>query len=104
MYREYSVNEAQGFEADYVGVVWGRDLIWRNNGWTVNPDPITDYVGGRGVSLKTIAYKDKKKALALLKNRYYIMLTRGLRGVYVFFEDKETANSVKELIENPSNV
>jgi hypothetical protein len=98
-----SVYGAQGFEADYVGVVWGRDLIWRNNGWTVNPDPITDYVGER-VSLKTIAYKDKKKALALLKNRYYIMLTRGLRGVYVFFEDKETANAVKELIENPSNV
>jgi len=98
-----SVYGAQGFEADYVGVVWGRDLIWRNNGWTVNPDPITDYVGRR-VSLKTIAYKDKKKALALLKNRYYIMLTRGLRGVYVFFEDKETANAVKELIKNPSNV
>jgi len=98
-----SVYGAQGFEADYVGVVWGRDLIWRNNGWTVNPDPITDYVGGRE-SLKRIANKDKKKALALLKNRYYIMLTRGLRGVYVFFEDKETANAVKELIENPSNV
>jgi len=32
------------------------------------------------------------------------MLTRGLRGVYVFFEDKETANAVKKLIENPSNV
>ncbi|MFP3203404.1 MAG: DNA/RNA helicase domain-containing protein [Sulfolobus sp.] len=95
-----SVYGAQGFEADYVGVVWGRDLIWRNNGWTVNPDPITDYVGGRVFSLKTIANKDKRKALALLKNRYYIMLTRGLRGVYVFFEDKETANAVKNLIDN----
>jgi len=42
-----SVYGAQGFEADYVGVVWGRDLIWRNNGWTVNPNPITDNVGGR---------------------------------------------------------
>ncbi|MFP3234730.1 MAG: DNA/RNA helicase domain-containing protein [Sulfolobaceae archaeon] len=94
-----SVYGAQGLEADYVGVVWGRDLIWRNNGWTVNPDPITDNVGG-GVSLKTIAYDDKKKALALLKNRYYIMLTRGLKGVYVFFEDKETANAVKNLIDN----
>jgi hypothetical protein len=37
---------AQVFDAHYVGVVWGRDLIWRNNVWTVNPDPITDYVGG----------------------------------------------------------
>ncbi|MEJ2779537.1 DNA/RNA helicase domain-containing protein [Stygiolobus sp. CP850M] len=38
---------AQVFDAHYVGVIWGRDLIWRNNGWTVNPGPITDYVGGR---------------------------------------------------------
>ncbi|AGJ62777.1 DNA/RNA helicase domain-containing protein [Saccharolobus islandicus] len=97
-----SVYGAQGFEADYVGVVWGRDLIWRNNGWTVNSDAITDYVGGRE-SLKRIANKDEKKALALLKNRYYIMLTRGLRGVYVFFEDRETSNTVKELIEKPSD-
>jgi len=98
-----SVYGAQGFEADYVGVVWGRDLIWRNKGWTVNLDAITDYVGGRE-SLKRIANKDEKKALELLKNRYYIMLTRGLRGVYVFFEDKETSNAIKKLMKNPSNV
>ncbi len=60
----------------------------------MNSDAITDYVGGKE-SLKRIANKDEKKALALLKNRYYIMLTRGLRGVYVFFEDRETSNTVK---------
>jgi DUF2075 family protein len=27
------------------------------------------------------------------------MLTRGLKGVYVFFEDKETADAVKNLID-----
>jgi DUF2075 family protein len=90
-----SIYGAQGFEADYVGVVWGRDLIWRN-GWTVDPEPITDYVGK--VSLKDIAKKDVKRALELLKNRYYVMLTRGIRGVYVFFEDKQTGEKVKELV------
>ncbi|QGA53838.1 DUF2075 domain-containing protein [Sulfolobus sp. E5-1-F] len=90
-----SVYGAQGFEADYVGVVWGRDMIWRN-GWTVNPDPITDYVGHRN-SLKKIAKEDKAKALELLKNRYYVMLTRGIRGVYLFFEDQRTGEHVREL-------
>ena len=83
-----SVYGAQGFEAEYVGVVWGRDLIWRD-GWVVNPEPITDNVGGP-YSLKAIAQKDRLRALKLLKNRYLILLTRGTRGVYLFFEDKET--------------
>jgi len=87
-----SVYGAQGFEAEYVGVVWGRDLIWRD-GWVVNPEPITDNVGGP-YSLKTIAQRDKLRALRLLKNRYLILLTRGTRGVYLFFEDKETERYV----------
>ncbi|AAK41569.1 DUF2075 domain-containing protein [Saccharolobus solfataricus] len=94
-----SVYGAQGFEADYVGVVWGRDMIWRDS-WTVNPDltPITDYVGGRD-SLKKVLKRHKTKALKLLKNRYYIMLTRGIRGVYLFFEDRQTGEKVDELVE-----
>ncbi|MEM0173740.1 MAG: DNA/RNA helicase domain-containing protein [Sulfolobaceae archaeon] len=92
-----SVYGAQGFEAEYVGVVWGRDLVWRDGGWTVNSEPITDYVGGRD-SLMDLAKSDKRRALELLKNRYYIMLTRATKGVYVFFEDKLTGEKVKELV------
>ncbi|AWR98550.1 DUF2075 domain-containing protein [Metallosphaera hakonensis] len=91
-----SVYGAQGFEADYVGVVWGRDMIWRDS-WTVDPSPITDYVGG-GNSLSKIAKRDKDRALKLLKNRYYVMLTRGIRGVYIFFEDYQTGEKMKQLI------
>lgn len=82
-----SVYGAQGLEADYVGVVWGRDLIYRGTGWAVNPHTITDSVGGKH-SLKTIAKHDPQRALELLKNRYYVMLSRGIRGTYVFFEDR----------------
>ena len=92
-----SVYGAQGMEAEYVGVVWGRDLVWRSGGWRVNPEPITDNIGGR-MSLKSIARKDPKQALELLRNRYYIMLTRATRGVYLFFEDAETREHVKQLL------
>ncbi len=92
-----SVYGAQGFEAEYVGVIWGRDLIWRNNGWVVNPDVITDYVGGK-YSLKKIARRDKARAYKLLVNRYLILLTRGTKGVYVFFEDTITRDHVKSFI------
>ncbi|MEM0120335.1 MAG: DNA/RNA helicase domain-containing protein [Thermoprotei archaeon] len=90
-----SVYGAQGFEADYVGVVWGRDLIYRG-GWTVNHEPITDKVGSP--SLKKLSTHNPTLALELLKNRYYIMLTRGIRGTYVFFEDQQTREYVKKLL------
>ena len=91
-----SVYGAQGFEAEYVGVIWGRDLIWRGK-WVVNPQPITDDVGGPN-SLAHIARRNYKRALDLLKNRYLILLTRGTKGVYIYFEDKETKEYVKSLL------
>ncbi|BCS93285.1 DNA/RNA helicase domain-containing protein [Metallosphaera javensis (ex Sakai et al. 2022)] len=91
-----SVYGAQGFEASYVGVVWGRDLVWRG-GWSIDPGPITDDVGGRH-SLKRLASRDPKRALELLKNRYYIMLTRGIKGVYIFPEDRETGVFLNSLL------
>ncbi|MHB9301521.1 DNA/RNA helicase domain-containing protein [Thermofilum pendens] len=97
-----SVYGAQGFEADYVGVVWGRDMVWRCGplgcGWSVNPDAITDYVGGQ-YSLEKLARKDPGKALELLKNRYYIMLTRGIKGTYIYPEDGETGRLLREVVE-----
>ena len=91
-----SVYGAQGFEAEYVGVIWGRDLIWRD-GWEVNPEPITDNVG-KNHSLMKIARSDEEKALRLLRNRYLILLTRGTKGTYVFFEDAKTGKYVAELM------
>lgn len=93
-----SVYGAQGFEAKYVGLVWGRDYVWRENGWQVQPQHITDRIGGR-FSLQSIARRDQEKAAQLLKNRYYIMLTRGIKGTFVFFEDSETGKHVRELIQ-----
>ena len=93
-----SVYGAQGFEAEYVGVVWGRDLIWRGR-WEINPSVITDNVGGNKYGLKSIAMKNREKALELLKNRYYVMLTRAIKGVYLFFEDERTKEFIKGLLQ-----
>jgi len=92
-----SVYGAQGFEAEYVGVVWGRDMIWRGK-WEINPSVITDYVGGTKFGLKYIAKRDKELGLRLLKNRYYVMLTRGIKGVYLFVEDEKTKEFIKGLL------
>jgi len=93
-----SVYGSQGFEADYVGLIWGRDLVLNNDlRWEIRPEVITDNVGNRN-SLKSLAKKDRKKALRLLLNRYYIMLTRGIRGTFVFFEDIGTRKNIDRLL------
>ncbi len=83
-----SIYGCQGFEADYVGVIWGRDMVWRTNKWEIGT-ACEDTIG-KPKSLKELIKEKNPDALKLLQNRYRIFLTRGIRGTYVFCEDKET--------------
>jgi len=99
-----SIYGCQSFEVDYVGVIWGRDLVWRDSCWTLG-DNCTDSVEGEK-SLQKLFERAKEDrntqaqqlALKLLQNRYRIFLTRGIHGTYIFCEDKETANYLKSLL------
>lgn len=97
-----SVYGAQGFEADYAGVLWGKDLIWRNDSWTVDPGAVMDNVGGKN-SLRSVAMRDPSRGLSLLKNRYRIMLTRGIEGTFVLVEDQRTLEHLKETVKAELN-
>lgn len=88
------VYTAQGFEFDYVGLVWGRDLVYRHGkGWVGQPEFSYDSVLKRG------ANTNPEEFLRLVKHTYRVLLTRGLRGCYVYFEDEETRNFVMSRIE-----
>jgi DUF2075 family protein len=75
------VDAAQGFEFDYVGVIFGLDLVYRaiNGGWVGQRDQSHDRVVRSGVTERQFA--------DLVKSTYRILLTRGLRGCYVYFMD-----------------
>jgi hypothetical protein len=76
------VYTAQGFEFDYVGVIFGKDLVYRfeNQGWT----------GDKTNSHDAVVKRSKDKFADLVKNTYRVLLTRGLKGCFVHFMDKET--------------
>lgn len=77
------VYTAQGFEFDYVGIIFGPDLIYRpGQGWIGQPEESKDRVAGRGVS--------REEFTRFVKNTYRVLLTRGLRGCYVYFLDGPT--------------
>lgn len=89
-----SVYGCQGLEADYVGVIWGRDFLCRNEIWDLGSASICYDTIGKPKSLKNLMESENKEernnAFNLLKNRYRIFLTRGRKGTYIFFEDDDT--------------
>jgi DUF2075 family protein len=84
---------AQGFEYDYAGVIFGRDLVYRaDSGWVGRPEYSHD----------TMVKRDAKEAeqfSRLVKSAYRVLLTRGLRGCAVFLEDVPTRDFVLSRLE-----
>jgi DUF2075 family protein len=72
---------AQGFEFDYIGVIFGTDLVYRHSG---------GWVGQKENSFDTAVKRSRDKFITLVKNTYRVLLTRGIKGCFVYFEDKET--------------
>jgi DUF2075 family protein len=79
------VYTAQGFEYDYAGVIFGRDLVYREgSGWVGQPEHSHDTVVTRS------ARQDPARFVDLVKSTYRVLLTRGLKGCYVHYQDAET--------------
>jgi len=81
------VYTAQGFEFDYAGVIWGPDLAYdlQAGAWRGDRQKSHD---------KTVA-RAGEGFLDLVKNTYRVLLSRGLKGCYVYFMDKETEQFVR---------
>ncbi|MDO8642167.1 MAG: DUF2075 domain-containing protein [Candidatus Woesearchaeota archaeon] len=76
----------QGFEFDYVGVIVGPDLKYDSK----NKCLITDIGGTKDPMLKK--KKDRLKFDEYVKNIYRVLMSRGIKGCYVYFVDKEVEN------------
>ena len=82
---------AQGFEFDYVGVIFGTDLTYDLDRQV--------WVGHREASHDTVVKRSKDRFTELVKNTYRVLLTRGMLGCYVYFMDKDTERFVKSRME-----
>lgn len=82
---------AQGFEFDYVGVIIGNDLTYDfdTQSWKGIPENSAD----------TVVKRSKDQFLQLTKNTYRVLLSRGMKGCYVYFLDKETEKFFKTRLE-----
>jgi hypothetical protein len=88
------VYTAQGFEFDYVGVIFGPDLVYRPmQGWIGQPEESRDSVVRRTRSVTDFT--------AFVKSTYRVLLTRGLRGCYAHFMDARTRDFFASRVERP---
>ncbi|MBP3890814.1 MAG: DUF2075 domain-containing protein [Solobacterium sp.] len=104
---EESVNEigcihtCQGLEFDYVGVIIGEDLIYRDGNvlTDVTKRASTDQsIKGIKKMMKENPEHAKKVADELIKNTYRTLMTRGMKGCYVYCCDKELSNYLKKCL------
>ena len=95
------IHTCQGLELDYVGVIIGPDL--RLSGGHVVTDVSqrakTDAsIKGLKTMLKQNPEEATRRGREIVLNTYRTLLTRGMKGCYVYCTDKELANHLKYLI------
>lgn len=106
---ENSIHEAgcihttQGLEFDYVGVIIGDDIRYENG------KIITDFTKRASTDqsikgLKKLYKENKEEALnradEIIKNTYRTLMTRGMKGCYVYCTDENLRNYMKKRIDN----
>lgn len=92
------VYTAQGFEFDYAGLIWGPDLVYDLDAgsWVVRPERSHDKGAKKGL---TKSSEGRARLLELVKNTYRVLLSRGMKGCYVYFTDKDTERFVRSRME-----
>lgn len=92
----------RGFDFDYVGVLWLSDLVRRDGRWVADHAHIHESAWKK---TRSAARKEKGKGTATdelvrrLQRGYRILLSRAVRGAYVWFEDAETREWVERALQ-----
>lgn len=101
------IHTCQGLEVDYVGVIIGDDFVIRNGKAVTNPDmrAKTDTsLKGYKKAFKNNPNESKSKADTIIKNTYRTLMTRGMKGCYVYFTDKETQEYFKNRVTSKNTI
>ena len=94
------IHTIQGLEVDYIGVIIGEDLIY-DNGIITQPQKRakTDKsLSGYKKMLKEDKIKAEELADKIIKNTYRVLMSRGLKGCFVYAVDKNLRDYLKERI------
>lgn len=93
------IHTCQGLEVEYIGVIIGPDLIVRDGNIITrgldHPGSDKALSGFRSI-LRESPDKANKIANTLIRNTYRTLMTRGMKGCYIYCTDPETRQYFKE--------
>ena len=89
------IHTIQGYDLNYAGVIIGPELTYdeANDRLVVDPDKYEDTNGGR-----SIKHPDELRQYVI--NIYKTLLTRGIKGTYIYIVDEKLKNKVNTLLRN----
>lgn len=112
----------RGFDYNHIGLLWLSDLVWRKGHWMINFKNANETANGstrkqaldeqlrlkglpkskaQEIGLVT-AVKDNAPATAKFYNAivqaYRILMTRAIKSICIYIEDKETRDYIRSLI------
>ncbi|AHF16472.1 DUF2075 domain-containing protein [Niabella soli] len=99
------IHTCQGLEVDYVGVIIGDDLICRNGVVMVNPAKRSKddkSIFGYKKLMKENPEATQELLRAIIKNTYRVLMTRGMKGCYVYCTDPELRDYLKRRLGVPA--
>lgn len=86
------IHTSQGLEFDYVGVIIGDDLEYNDETSSFCTDyaKYHDKVGKKGLK------NDPKELNRLVRNIYKVLMTRGMKGCFIYCTNSQTNNLLKK--------
>ncbi|MBN3490614.1 DUF2075 domain-containing protein [Acholeplasma equirhinis] len=93
------IHTAQGLEFDYVGVIIGKDLVFRDGIVLTDRTKISNDDKSSGIKST-----DENTARKLILNTYKTLLTRGQKGCYIYCEDENLREHFKNIIKQAQEV
>jgi DUF2075 family protein len=101
------IHTCQGLEVDYIGVIVGPDLLVRDGVVVTQPGERASQdqsIKGYKKEMEENPDAARKKVDAIIKNTYRTLMTRGMKGCFLYCTDVETASYLRGRIGYPASV
>lgn len=85
------IHTTQGYDINYAGIILGEEIVYRNNRIEMVRENYHDKNGKRTI-------KDEAELKKYIINIYKTILTRGIRGTYIYACDEALRNYLKKYI------
>lgn len=100
------IHTCQGLEVDYIGVIIGPDLVVRDGQVVTSPherDKNDKSIRGWKKLMKEQPALAQQVTDLIIKNTYRTLMTRGMKGCYLYCTDQETAHYFESRLARHSN-